>query len=1060
VTNVVFSPASPATIALNSRVNITFSYTQNTTTGVRIYSEPLYNGATIAGAGTNPSPLYTTASGTGTGFFQISNPATVNQVRFRIYASNNTTLLYEKTVAVNYTIVSYNLSNIVFSPASPATIATNSRVNISLNYIQSTTTGVRIYCEPLFNGSLISGAGVNPSPLYTTPTGTASCFFQSSSPATVNQVRFRIYASDNTTLLYEKIVAVNYTIVNYNLSNIVFSPASPATIATNSRVNITLNYVQTTTTGVRIYCEPLNNGSLISGAGVNPSPLYTTATGTANCFFQSSSPATVDQVRFRIYASDNTTLLYEKIVAVNYTIVNYDLSGIVFTPASPATIAINNRINISLNYIQTTTTGVRIYCEPLNNGSLISGAGVNPSPLYTTPTGTASCFFQSSSPATVNQVRFRIYASDNTTLLFEKIVAVNYTIVRYNLSDIVFTPASPATIAANSRVNITLNYLQTSTTGVRIYCEPLYNGTLISGAGVNPSPLYTTPTGTANCFFQSSTAGKVNQVRFRIYASDNTTLLYQKIVSVNYTIISYNLSDIVFTPSSPATIGTNSRVNITLNYLQTSTDGVRIYCEPLHNDTLITGAGVNPSPLYTTQTGTANCFFQSSSPATVNKVRFRIYASDNTTLLYEKSVAVNYTILDYNLSNIVFSPASPATIATNSRVNITLSYIQTTTTGVRIYCEPLRNGTLISGAGVNPSPLYTTLTGTANCFFQSSSPATVNQVRFRIYGSDNTTLLYEKIVAVNYSIVNYNLSNIVFTPASPATIATNSRVNITLNYLQTSTAGVRIYCEPLYNGALISGAGVNPSPLYTTETGTASCFFQSSSPATVNQVRFRIYASDNTTLLYQRTVAVNYSIVNYNLSDIVFSPVSPDTIVTNNRVNITLNYLQTSTTGVRIYCEPLYNGALISGAGVNPSPLYTAGTGSATCFFQSSSPATVNEVRFRIYASDNTTLLYEKIVAVNYTITNPAREGDFDFSDVAATAFEVGPVPASDFFNIRNNTSEEFSYQLIDINGLVVKEGKTADADTQIEIQETTPGMYLLRLNHGTEVTEKKVIVQ
>jgi len=105
ITNVVFDPPSPANLDFGEIVDFTFDYQVDEES--RIFGRPLTGGApSFAWAG-HPSPAYT-GSGSGTGFFTIQDVgqgiAHVDQVRFRVVATDDDALLYETFVDVDYTL--------------------------------------------------------------------------------------------------------------------------------------------------------------------------------------------------------------------------------------------------------------------------------------------------------------------------------------------------------------------------------------------------------------------------------------------------------------------------------------------------------------------------------------------------------------------------------------------------------------------------------------------------------------------------------------------------------------------------------------------------------------------------------------------------------------------------------------------------------------------------------------------------------------------------------------------------------------------------------------------
>ncbi len=103
ISNIQLSPSSPASLALNQRVNITFDYVTDEVDGVRIFVRPFSNGSLTPHYGAHGSGLYPLGSGSGTGFFTIrSGDATVDQLRFQMLNADQSQLLLEFFIPVEY----------------------------------------------------------------------------------------------------------------------------------------------------------------------------------------------------------------------------------------------------------------------------------------------------------------------------------------------------------------------------------------------------------------------------------------------------------------------------------------------------------------------------------------------------------------------------------------------------------------------------------------------------------------------------------------------------------------------------------------------------------------------------------------------------------------------------------------------------------------------------------------------------------------------------------------------------------------------------------------------
>lgn len=104
VENISMSPVAPATLTLGTQITIGFQYTSNEAGGIRIFVRPMTAGALSGDYAASGSPVYSASSGSGTANFTIRNgPKTIDQIRFRVMNSDQSNLLEEFFVVVDYT---------------------------------------------------------------------------------------------------------------------------------------------------------------------------------------------------------------------------------------------------------------------------------------------------------------------------------------------------------------------------------------------------------------------------------------------------------------------------------------------------------------------------------------------------------------------------------------------------------------------------------------------------------------------------------------------------------------------------------------------------------------------------------------------------------------------------------------------------------------------------------------------------------------------------------------------------------------------------------------------
>jgi hypothetical protein len=325
ITNVTLNPRPSNLLALGQNVSLTFDYTTDEASGVRIFARPFSNGALTPGYAAHGSPLYATGSGTGTGSFTIiTNPATVDQIRFQMYNADQSELLFEAFIPVYYQFVAVTnaITSIALTPATPNLLAFNQDVNLTFNYSTDVAGGVRIFARPFTNGALTPGYAAHGSPLYATGSGSGNGFFTITSGAvTVDQIRFQMYNADQSQLIFEAFIPVHYQFraATNAVTNVTLNPATPNLLALGQNVNLTFDYTTSVAGGVRIFARPFTNGALSPSYAAHPSPLYATGSGSGTGSFTITSGAvTVDQIRFQMYNADQSLLVFETLIPVHY----------------------------------------------------------------------------------------------------------------------------------------------------------------------------------------------------------------------------------------------------------------------------------------------------------------------------------------------------------------------------------------------------------------------------------------------------------------------------------------------------------------------------------------------------------------------------------------------------------------------------------------------------------------------------------------------------------------------------------------------------------------------
>lgn len=423
-------PPSPVTLQLGEQLNVTFDYFTANAGGVRIFVRPITNGAPSPGYGAHGSPLYPAGNGNGSGYFTINaGYVPVDHVRIQMYNSDQSQLILECFIPVEYTFSPHSIYNITINPPAPTSMPLGQNVNVTFDYKTDWPGGVRIFVRPFTGGAPTPGYGAHGSPLYPTGTGNGSGFFNiGAGDVIVEHIRFQMLSGDQSTQLLEFFVPVHYHYAANSVSNFKFNPIEPAALLFNQDVNLAFNYVTDQTGGARIFVRPFSGGALTPNYAASGSPLYPVGVGNGTGSFRiTSGEAVVDHVRIQIKNADQSQLLYEEFIPVHYHYSTHAIKDIVFSPGPHAFLTFNQNVNLTFNYATNEPTGVRIFARPFSSGSLAPNYGAHGSPAYPSGSGAGSGFFTiTSGDVFVDQVRFQMKNENQSQLLLELFVPVAY----------------------------------------------------------------------------------------------------------------------------------------------------------------------------------------------------------------------------------------------------------------------------------------------------------------------------------------------------------------------------------------------------------------------------------------------------------------------------------------------------------------------------------------------------------------------------------------------------------------------------------------------------------
>lgn len=314
------TPASPSDICIDEWVEVSFNY-KSDEDNVLVFIRPFTDGDLTPNYAAEASSLLPLGNGAKTTKFKISSggDVTIDQLRIQMFNSDQSELLLEKFVAVEFNVVSNGVTITEANPATPATLKNNEWIEFDYDYKISQPEGAQIFIRPFTEGSLSPNYAASGSPIFNgTGSDQAGFTITSGEQTHVDQLRITIYDKDNSVLLSEQFVDTDITFKGSSVNITEITPNDD--LAFGEKVQIAFEYDIVEAEGARIFIRPFSNGALSPGYAASGSPIFTgDGNYDVNFTISSGDEVHVDQLRIQILSPDQSTLISEKFVDVDYT---------------------------------------------------------------------------------------------------------------------------------------------------------------------------------------------------------------------------------------------------------------------------------------------------------------------------------------------------------------------------------------------------------------------------------------------------------------------------------------------------------------------------------------------------------------------------------------------------------------------------------------------------------------------------------------------------------------------------------------------------------------------
>ncbi len=517
-----------------------------------------------------------------------------------------------------------------------------------------------------------------------------------------------------------------------------------------------------------------------------------------------------------------------------------------------------------------------------------------------------------------------------------------------------------------------------------------------------------------------------------------------------------------------AAFALGQQVSISMGYVTDEPGGIRIFARPFTNGSLTPGYSASGSPVYT-GSGTANGTFTiNNGTVVVDEIRIEVYNADQSMLLRRMWIPVNFRFGAVGVNNFKFSDNPELTsLLLGEDYFCSFHYNVNYPGGVRIFVRPFTNGNLTPGYGASGSGIYTGSgnNGGSNFRINTGKNVHVDALRVKIVSADQTVDIDEFFIPVNVYYSTVKITDIV--PQSGNFPFNNEDRSVSFQYRTTESSGKRKYPRQWPNGALPPNYGASGSGLYTGSGSGNGTFTITSSNQRVDHIRFNVTSADQSETLLQIWSPVEYCFGNMLIENVQLCPASPARLEHDNRVNIQYGIYNDEGQPVRIFVRPFTQGSPSPAYAASGSPAYAVGSGLADDYFTiTSGDVVVDQLRFQITTDDQSTVLAEYFIPVQYTFGNPTVSVNDPLNMVETTS--IYPNPAADVAILSVSLQKEALARayVTDLSGRRVLElgqrnlsGLTPE-QFQIPVSSLLPGLYIVVLEGEQFRQSSKLVVE
>lgn len=520
-----------------------------------------------------------------------------------------------------------------------------------------------------------------------------------------------------------------------------------------------------------------------------------------------------------------------------------------------------------------------------------------------------------------------------------------------------------------------------------------------------------------------------------------------------------------------ASFANGEQVELSFDYSTDQGSGIRIFARPFTNGSLTNSYAASGSPLYTgSGMGTAN-FTISSGEITVDEIRFQILNADQSELLKEFWIPVQYHFGDVGVHDFTFSEdQNLGSFLIGEQVDINFEYDASSIgEGVRIFIRPFTDGGLTPGYSASGSPVFTgTGTQITNFRINSGTNVRVDVLRVTVVNPDQTTTFQTFFIPVNWYWSTVKITD--FDYGANNFFANGDNFNISYNYETTETNGVRIFPRPITNSNLTPGYGACGSSAYTGSGSTSCNFTINAGNQRVDHIRFRALTPDQTTTLLEFFLPVDLYFGSFRVANLRTCPPSPARLMLDEDVRFYYDLTNRESNSARLFVRPFTEGSLSGGYAASGSPTYPVGTTEASDFYTLRAPGYVDQTRLAITNQNQSQDWAAFFYAVDYDFSGSVTSIEPSLEATQFLSWKLAPNPVREkaIFSISIIKSHQLQIRLVDYHGRIVRNlgqraavaGDQLNFDLDVKAWGLSSGIYFLQVQAERYSVVEPLVVQ